>query len=85
VQLSEGINFAREDDDEVKIKAMEFFTPIGEQVQVYVPSCVRMNECARVIVGGHACVIVGGHASVCLFERESVSVGESMHMGAGCR
>ena len=31
-QISDEIRLGREDDDETKIKAMEFFLPKGEQV-----------------------------------------------------
>ncbi|PRW33884.1 S1 RNA binding domain-containing isoform B [Chlorella sorokiniana] len=33
-QIDEGVHFGREDDDESKVKAMEFFCPRGEQVWV---------------------------------------------------
>ncbi|KAL4418798.1 hypothetical protein ABPG77_010207 [Micractinium sp. CCAP 211/92] len=35
-QISEDLHFGREDDDEMKIKAMEFFVPRGEKVWVKV-------------------------------------------------
>lgn len=31
-QIDEGVHFGRDDDDESKVKAMEFFCPRGEQV-----------------------------------------------------
>lgn len=33
-QISEDLHFGREDDDEMKVKAMEFFAPRGEKVWV---------------------------------------------------
>lgn len=32
-QIDEGVHFGRDDDDESKVKAMEFFCPRGEQVR----------------------------------------------------
>ena len=32
-QVSEDIAFSREDEDEAKVKAMEFFAPVGSQVR----------------------------------------------------
>ncbi len=52
VQLSEEIKFGREDDDEVKVKAMEFFAPIGEQVRAcahaFLYVCVHVCLCGCV-------------------------------------
>ena len=31
-QISEEVSFSREDEDEAKVKAMEFFAPVGSQV-----------------------------------------------------
>ncbi len=37
-QISEEISFSREDEDEAKVKAMEFFAPVGSQVCCLMPT-----------------------------------------------
>jgi hypothetical protein len=49
-QVSEDIAFSREDEDEAKVKAMEFFAPLGSQVWRWHTPCRAAQ---------HACMQLG--------------------------
>ena len=52
-QVSEDIAFSREDEDEAKVKAMEFFAPVGSQVSPLL--------CLHAAVTVHACCTQAMH------------------------
>lgn len=59
LQIDEGVHFGRDDDDESKVKAMEFFCPRGEQVgwDMHSPHITRGNRLRVGFVKRRGCML----------------------------
>ena len=44
-QISEEVSFSREDEDDAKVKAMEYYAPVGSQVCLPTVTSILMTFC----------------------------------------
>ncbi len=69
-QISEEVSFSREDEDEAKVKAMEFFAPVGSQV--YTPFLLQCQQLQHLVCLCLCAQLSMGHAFASLAHLSSI-------------